>query len=122
MMSMVSSRQFVINVIPPHLIADAPEPGFEFPSTFSSSWHAAPMAKQGNSNKRDVPANRPVSFWEDPPYVAARVPITRQRPPRTDTEVAIDHPYVPRASRAASFEQPNGTEKYSDHYHEYVSC
>ncbi|KAL4073571.1 Caleosin related protein-domain-containing protein [Scleroderma citrinum] len=59
------------------------------------------------------------SSWGEPPYVAPRVPVTRHRPPRTDTEDAIDHPYVPRASRAASFEQPNGTDKYSDHYHEY---
>lgn len=73
------------------------------------------MAKSVN-NKRD---NRSSSFWADPPYVAARVPETRQHPPRTDTEAGIDHPHVPRASCAASFEQPNGTEKYSDHYHEY---
>lgn len=59
--------------------------------------------------------------WDEPTYVAPRVPVTWQRLPRTDTDNNISKPYVPRATSAPSFEQPKGSEKFSTHHHEYVS-
>lgn len=57
--------------------------------------------------------------WDEPTYVAPRVPVTWQRLPRTDTDNNISKPYVPRATSAPSFEQPKGSEKFSTHHHEY---